>query len=66
MSPAEKIKNEIAKARTRKAELTERLRSLEASEKKNFHEIWTTRDQIAYWEGRAEGLQFSLDAFAKQ
>ena len=66
MSPAEKIKKEIEKARTRKRELTERLRSLEVAEQKNFHEIWTTRDQIAYWEGRAEGLQFSLDAFDKQ
>ena len=27
----------------------------------NFNQIWIIRDQIAYWEGRSEGLKFALD-----
>ena len=31
----------------------------------NFHQIWIMRDQIAYWEGKSEGLQFALKEFNK-
>ena len=47
-------------AMTRKQELSEKLKHLEDAEPKSFHDIWVTRDQIAYWQGMAEGLLFAL------
>jgi antitoxin component of MazEF toxin-antitoxin module len=61
MNELESIRQELAKAATRKKELGEKLRQLEETEPDNFHQIWMLRDQIAYWEGKSEGLQFALD-----
>jgi len=60
MTPVEKIRAEYDKAAAKKHEFSERLKQLENAEPKNFHDIWMTRDQIAYSQGRAEGLQFAL------
>jgi hypothetical protein len=38
-----------------------RLRQTEKTEPNNFNQIWIIRDQIAYWEGKSEGLKFALD-----
>jgi hypothetical protein len=61
MTPIDKIQVEYDKAATKKQEFSEKLKQLELAEPKSFHDIWMTRDQIAYWQGRAEGLQFALD-----
>lgn len=63
MNELERIRQELAKATAKKRELAERLRQLEETGPSNFHQIWIIRDQIAYWEGRSEGLQFALDEF---
>jgi hypothetical protein len=62
MEGIEKIRTEYDKALAKKKELMERLRQLEKTEPDRFGEIWRTRDQAAYWEGRAEGLKFAMDA----
>jgi hypothetical protein len=61
MTNIEKIRAEYEKSLAKKQELSEKLRQLENAEPKNFHDIWMTRDQMAYWQGMAEGLQFALD-----
>lgn len=61
MIAVEKIRTEYDKAVAKKNEFSERLKQLENAEPKSFHDIWMTRDQIAYWQGRTEGLQFALE-----
>ncbi len=61
MTPIKKIQAEYEKALTKKMEFSEKLKQLEDAEPKNFHDIWMTREQIAYWQGMAEGLKFALD-----
>jgi len=60
MTLSEKIQAEYDKAAAKKLEFSEKLKQLENAEPNNFHDIWMTRDQIAYWQGRAEGLEFAL------
>lgn len=62
MKGMEKIRAEHDKAVKKKKELMERLRGLEKTEPGRLGEIWRTRDQVAYWEGRAEGLKFAMKA----
>jgi hypothetical protein len=61
MTPTEKIQEEYDKAAAKKHDFSEKLKQLEDAEPKSFHDIWIIRDQIAYWQGRAEGLKFALD-----
>ena len=61
MTNFDKILKEYETALKKKKELTERLRETEKKEPNNSYQIWITRDQIAYWEGRSEGLKFALD-----
>jgi uncharacterized hydantoinase/oxoprolinase family protein len=61
MTNFDKIRKEYETALKKKKELTERLRETEKKEPNNSYQIWITRDQIAYWEGRSEGLKFALD-----
>ncbi len=61
MSPEVRIREEHEKAVAKKHDLNGKLKELEEAEPRNFHDIWMTRDQIAYWQGMAEGLQFALD-----
>jgi len=61
MHDVAKIRTEYEKALQKKRELSEKLKQLENAEPKSFHDIWMTRDQIAYWQGMAEGLKFALD-----
>ena len=56
-----KIRTEYERALQKKQELSEKLKLLENAEPKSFHDIWMTRDQIAYWQGMTEGLRFALD-----
>jgi hypothetical protein len=64
MNKLDRIRQELAKATAKKKEFAEKLRRLEETEPSNFHQIWIIRDQIAYWEGKSEGLQFALDELA--
>jgi hypothetical protein len=65
MTNRERILNEYEIALKKKRELSERLRETEKTEPNNSYQIWITRDQIAYWEGRSEGLKFALDELEK-
>jgi len=61
MTAINRIRKEYKNAVNKKQELIVRLRQTEKTEPTNFNQIWIIRDQIAYWEGRSEGLRFALD-----
>jgi len=61
MTGRDKIRTEYETALRKKQELSEKLREMEKTDPDNFHRIWMTRDQIAYWEGMSEGLKLALD-----
>jgi len=61
MKGIERIRQEYETASGKKLELSEKLKRLEGTEPDNFHQLWIMRDQIAYWEGKSEGLKFALD-----
>jgi hypothetical protein len=61
MTEIDRIRKEYETAASKKKELSERLRHIEKTDPNKFYEIWTIRDQIAYWEGKSEGLKFALD-----
>jgi hypothetical protein len=61
MNTLDRIRQEYETASGKRQELAARLKQLETSEPDNFHQIWMVRDQIAYWEGKSEGLRFALD-----
>jgi hypothetical protein len=61
MTEINRIRKEYETAVRKKKELSERLRQIEKTDPNKFSEIWTVRDQIAYWEGKSEGLKFALD-----
>ncbi|MCK5140460.1 MAG: hypothetical protein KAQ85_11510 [Thermodesulfovibrionia bacterium] len=55
------IRNEYEKTVQKKDELRESLKRLETDEPKDTYNIMITRDRLAYWEGKSEGLKFALD-----
>jgi hypothetical protein len=61
MTDIDIIRKEYETAVDKKRKLSERLRQTEKTEPNNVKQIWIIRDQIAYWEGRSEGLKFALD-----
>jgi hypothetical protein len=61
MPDMSRILEEYETALNKKRELSERLRQTEKADPNNSYQIWILRDQIAYWEGRSEGLKFALD-----
>jgi len=61
MTEIDRIRKEYETAVSKKKQLSERLRQIEKTDPNKFSEIWTVRDQIAYWEGKSEGLKFALD-----
>ena len=61
MADTNKILKEYEIALNKKQQLSERLRQTEKAEPNNTYQIWILRDQIAYWEGKSEGLKFALD-----
>jgi hypothetical protein len=58
------IIEEYEKACNKRDEVRETLKNLEAEEPKDSYTITITRDRLAYWEGRSEGLKFALDHLA--
>jgi len=55
------IKSEYDKAINKRDEIKSELQSLESEKPKNQYNITITRDRLAYWEGKSEGLKFALD-----
>ena len=55
------IKDEYEKAVQKRDEMKAELQNLESEKPKNQYNITITRDRLAYWEGKSEGLQFALD-----
>ena len=58
------IRKEYEKAVKKKSELSVVLREIERTKPDDLYNIWITRDQIAYWEGKSEGLKIALDVLA--
>ena len=65
MTGIDKILKEYEAAVSKKRELSESLRQAEKTEPNNFNQLWILRDQIAYWEGKSEGLKFALDELGR-
>lgn len=61
-----KIKEEYEKALQKRDEVRETLNKMETEESKDSYTITITRDRLAYWEGKTEGLKFALDNLQKQ
>ncbi len=59
------IQKEYEKAVTKRDEIKADLQSLESEKKKSHYNITITRDRLAYWEGKSEGLKFALDHLQK-
>jgi hypothetical protein len=55
------ITSEYEKAVRKRDEMKAELQSLESEKPKNQYNITITRDRLAYWEGKSEGLKFALD-----
>ena len=58
---SEIIKVEYEKAIQKRDEMKAELQSLESEKPKNQYNITITRDRLAYWEGKSEGLKFAID-----
>lgn len=57
----EMIKEEFEKTVKKRDEVREFLQKLESENPKDHYNIRITRDRLAYWEGKSEGLQFALE-----
>jgi len=55
------IREEFAKAEKKRNEIRDALRKLEEETPGDSYDIRITRDRLAYWEGKTEGLKFALD-----
>jgi uncharacterized hydantoinase/oxoprolinase family protein len=60
------IKQEYEKAAQKRDEIKESLKKLESEDPKDTYTIMITRDRLAYWEGKSEGLKFALDHLQKK
>lgn len=60
------IQEELKKTAAKRDEVRDILKTLEAQERKDQYTITITRDRLAYWEGRFEGLQFALDHLRRE
>lgn len=66
MKVKESILKEYEAALSKKKQLSDELKKQEITAPDNFREIWIIRDQIAFWEGKTEGLQYALDVLDKE
>jgi len=62
----EKIRDEYEMAVKKRDEIKAELESLESEKQKSHYNITITRDRLAYWEGKSEGLKFALDHLPQQ
>jgi hypothetical protein len=60
------IKEEYEKSLQKRDEVRKTLNKLETEEPRDSYTITITRDRLAYWEGKTEGLKFALDNLQKQ
>jgi hypothetical protein len=65
MIDAKRLREEYDRAVRKKQELSESLRKMERTDPTNLSQIWIIRDQIAYWEGKSEGLKLALDELSR-
>ena len=65
MIDAKRLREEYDRAVRKKQELSESLRQMERNDPTNLSQIWIIRDQIAYWEGKSEGLKLALDELSR-
>jgi hypothetical protein len=56
-----KIASEYEAAVKKRNEIKESLNTLLEKNPDDLYNITITRDRLAYWEGKAEGLKFALD-----
>jgi hypothetical protein len=61
----EEIRDEHEKAKKKRDEIKAELNALESERPKDHYKITITRDRLAYWEGKTEGLKFALDQLGK-
>ena len=57
----EKIKTELNICLGKIDELRVNLKRLESEDPKDKYNIIFTRDRLAYWEGKSDGLRFALE-----
>jgi hypothetical protein len=62
----EKIRDEYEKSVKKRDEIKTELETLESEKQKSHYNITITRDRLAYWEGKTEGLKFALDHLEKR
>jgi len=62
----EMIRNECEKAKRKRDEIKAELNALESESPKDHYRITITRDRLAYWEGKTDGLQFALDQLGEK
>lgn len=55
------LREEYEKAVQKRDELKQTLERLKEEDPGDSYNIMITRDRLAYWEGRAEGLKFAMD-----
>lgn len=55
------ITDEYEKAVKKRDEIRAELQLLESKKPKSRYNITITRDRLAYWEGKTDGLKFALD-----
>ncbi|MEW6602627.1 MAG: hypothetical protein AB1499_16760 [Nitrospirota bacterium] len=57
----DRIKEEYEKTAKKRDEVRDFLQKLETENPKDHYNIRITRDRLAYWEGKTEGLKFAID-----
>ncbi len=57
----EKIEAELRTCLSKTDELRVHLKDLESEDPKDKYNVTITRDRLAYWEGKADGLRFALE-----
>jgi hypothetical protein len=55
------IQDEYDNAVAKRDEIKDDLNKLESETPHDHYNITITRDRLAYWEGKSEGLKFALD-----
>lgn len=55
------IQKEYEQAVAKRDEIKATLESFESEKKKSHYNITITRDRLAYWEGKSDGLKFTID-----
>jgi chromosome segregation ATPase len=61
----DEIRKEYGNAVTKRDEIRSELETLEAERQKSHYDITVTRDRLAYWEGKVEGLKFAIDCIER-